>query len=91
MILSAVGKSLVMATLLSSVLAVAAATGITFYALASQSSVDLGNIYAISVEKDGAFNVTLGAGLLLTFTLVVAVLTLIISLVQIKVLRGGTR
>lgn len=91
MILNAVGKSLVIATLISSVLTMAAAASITFYALASQSSVDLGNIYAISVEKNGAFSVTLGAGLLLTFTLIVAVLTLIISLVQIKVLGEGTR
>lgn len=91
MILNAVGKSLVIATLMSSVLTVAAATCITFYALASQSSVALGSIYSISVEKNGAFEVTLGGGLMLTFALVVAVLTLIISLVQIKVLGEGTR
>lgn len=91
MILSAVGKSLVIATLMSSVLTMVAAASITFYALASQSSIDLGSIYTVSVEKNGAFSVTLGAGLLLTFTLIVAVLTLIISLVQIKVLGEGTR
>lgn len=91
MILNKVGASLVIATLISSVLTVAAAAGITFYALASQSSVALGNIYDISVEKNGAFEVTLGAGLLLTFVLIVAVLTVVVSFVQIKVLGEGAR
>lgn len=91
MVLNKVGASLVIAALMSSVLTVAAAASITFYALASQSSVDLGTIYAVSVEKNGAFEVTLGGGLLLTFVLIVAVLTVVISFVQIKVLGEGAR
>lgn len=88
MILGKIGASLVISTVLSSVLTMAAAAGITVYALASRSSIDLGNIYAVSVGKGGAFEVTLGAGLLLTFALIVAAMSAVISLVQIRALGG---
>lgn len=83
MVLNKIGASLIVAAILSTVLVMASAIGITFYAFAVQSSIDLGSIFTVSIEPDGEFSVTFGAGLFLTFAAMVALLTLVISLVQI--------
>jgi hypothetical protein len=79
------------ATILSTVVVMASAVGITFYAFAVQSSVDLGNIYAVSIERNGEFSVTFGAGLFLTFAVMIALLTLVISFVQMMAANRAGR
>lgn len=91
MVLNKVGVSLMVATILSTVVVLASAVGITFYAFAAGSSVDLGNIYAVSIERNGEFSVTFGVGLFLTFAVIVALLTLVISFVQIAAANRSNR
>ena len=88
-VLNKVGVSLMVATILSTVVVIASAVGITLYAFAAGSSVDLGNIYAVSIERNGEFSVTFGAGMFFTFAVIVALLTLVISFVQIAAANRG--
>ncbi|HSL00822.1 MAG TPA: hypothetical protein VK869_10830 [Rubrobacteraceae bacterium] len=71
------------ATILSTAVVLASAVGITLYAFAAGSSVDLGNVYAVSIERNGEFSVTFGVGLFLTFAMMIALFTLAISLLQL--------
>lgn len=82
-----IAKSLVIATMFSMILMMTGAVGITIYALANAVSVDLGNVYSIMVGGDGSFSVTMGAGFFLTFVVLVGLLTLLISIGQIKATR----
>jgi hypothetical protein len=91
MVLNKIGASLVVATVLSTVLVMASAVGITFYAFAAQSSVGLDSVYAVSVERDGEFGITFGPGFFLTFAAIVALLTLVISFLQIRTANRGGR
>lgn len=81
--LNRVGVSLMVATILSTAVVLASAVGITLYAFAAGSSVDLGNVYAVSIERNGEFSVTFGVGLFLTFAMMIALFTLAISLLQL--------
>jgi hypothetical protein len=84
MVINKIGASLMVAAILSTVVVMASAVGITFYAFAAQSSVRLDNIYVVSIERSGEFSITFGSGLFLTFTVLVALLTLVISFIQIR-------
>lgn len=89
--LNRVRVSLMIATILSTVVVLTSAVGITLYAFAAGSSVVLGNIYAVSLGRNGGFSVTFGAGLFFTFALMVALLTLVISFFQIAAANRGGR
>lgn len=75
-------KSFAIATVFSIVLLVTASVGITVYALALETDISVGSVYAISFDDSGGFYVTAGPGLFLTFVVMLALLTLLISVGQ---------
>lgn len=75
-------KSFAIATVFSIVLLVTGSVGITVYALALETDISVGSVYAISFDDSGGFYVTAGPGLFLTFVVVLALLTLLISVGQ---------
>lgn len=74
-------RSFAIAMVFSILLLVTGSVGITVYALALETDVSLGSVYAVSFN-DGGFYVTAGPGLFLTFVVVLALLTLLISVGQ---------
>ena len=91
MVLNKVGLSFMAATLLSIVSVMIGALGITYYAITSESTVALGNIFIASVDEAQGFSVTAGPGLFLTFVVMVALLTAVISLISIRFGSVGGR
>jgi hypothetical protein len=81
-------RSFAIATVFSIVLLVTGSVGITVYALALETDVSLGPVYAVSFDKDG-FYVTAGPGLFLSFVVVLALLTLLISVGQTRPATRG--
>jgi hypothetical protein len=77
-------RSFAIATVFSIVLLVTGSVGITVYALALETDVALGSIYAVSLDDSGGFSVTAGPGLFLSFVVVLALLTLLISIGQTR-------
>lgn len=75
-------KSFAIATVFSIVLLVTGSVGITVYALALETDISVGSVYAISFDDSGGFYITAGPGLFLTFVVVLALLTLLISVGQ---------
>lgn len=75
-------KSLAIATVFSVVLLMTGSVGITVYALALEADISLGSVYAVTFDDHGGFYVTAGPGLFLTFVVVLALLTLLISVGQ---------
>lgn len=75
-------RSFAIATVFSIVLLVTGSVGITVYALALETDISLGSVYAVSFDEGGGFYVTAGPGLFLTFVVVLALLTLLISVGQ---------
>jgi len=75
-------RSFAIATVFSILLLVTGAVGITVYALALETDISLGSVYAVSFDNSGGFYVTAGPGLFLTFVVVLALLTLLISVGQ---------
>ena len=66
------------------VLLVTGSVGITVYALALKTDVSLGPVYAVALDERGGFYVTVGPGLFLSFVVVLALLTLLISIGQTR-------
>lgn len=91
MTINKIGVSLLISTILSTVVVMASAVGITFYAFAAGSSVELHNVFAVAVERDGAFSVTFGAGIFLTGAIMIALSTLAIGLFQMMAAKRGGR
>jgi hypothetical protein len=77
-------RSFAIATVFSIVLLVTGSVGITIYALALETDVSLGSVYAVSFDDSGGFFVTAGPGLFLSFVVVLALLTLLISVGQTR-------
>lgn len=77
-------RSFAIATVFSIVLMVTGSVGITVYALAIETDVSLGPVYAVSFDEKGGFYVTAGPGLFLSFVVVLALLTLLISVGQTR-------
>jgi hypothetical protein len=75
-------KSFAIATVFSIVLLVTGSVGLTVYALALETDISVGSVYAISFDDSGGFYVTAGPGLFITFVVVLALLTLLISVGQ---------
>ena len=80
-------RSFAIATVFSILLLVTGSVGITVYALALETDVSLGSVYAVSFDNSGGFYVT--AGLFLTFVVVLALLTLLISIGQTRPAAQG--
>ena len=81
-------RSFAIATVFSILLLVTGSVGITVYALALETDVSMGSVYAVSFD-DGGFYVTAGPGLFLTFVVVLALLTLLISIGQTRPAARG--
>lgn len=81
-------RSFAIATVFSILLLVTASVGITVYALALETDISVGSVYAVSFDHDG-FYVTAGPGLFLTFVVVLALLTLLISIGQSRPAARG--
>ena len=77
-------RSFAIATVFSIVLLVTGSVGITVYALALKTDVSLGPVYAVALDERGGFYVTVGPGLFLSFVVVLALLTLLISVGQTR-------
>ena len=77
-------RSFAIATVFSILLLVTGSVGITVYALALETDISLGSVYAVSFDEGGGFYVTAGPGLFLTFVVVLALLTLLISVGQTR-------
>ena len=77
-------RSFAIATVFSILLLVTGSVGITVYALALEADISLGSVYAVSFDESGGFYVTAGPGLFLTFVVVLAFLTLLISVGQTR-------
>ena len=77
-------RSFAIATVFSILLLVTGSVGITVFALAMETDVSLGPVYAVSFDNSGGFSVTAGPGLFLSFVVVVALLTLLISIGQTR-------
>jgi hypothetical protein len=82
-------RSLAIAMVFSIVLLVTGSVGITVYALALETDVSLGPVYAVSFDDSGGFYVTAGPGLFLSFVVVLALLTLLISIGQTRPATRG--
>ena len=82
-------RSFAIAMVFSIVLLVTGSVGITVYALALETDVALGSIYAVSFDDSGGFSVTAGPGLFLSFVVVLALLTLLISVGQTRPSERG--
>ena len=76
-------RSFAIATVFSILLLVTGSVGITVYALALETDISVGSVYAVSFDR-GGFYVTAGPGLFLTFVVVLALLTLLISIGQTR-------
>ena len=74
------GRSFAIATVFSIVLLVTGSVGITVFALAMEIDVSLSPVYDVSSDNSGGFTVTAGPGLFLSFVVVLALLTLLISI-----------
>ena len=77
-------RSFAMAAVFSIVLLVTGSVGITVYALALETDVTLGPVYTVSYDDGSGFSVTAGPGLFLSFVVVLALLTLLISVGQTR-------
>ena len=77
-------RSFAIATVFSILLLVTGSVGITVFALAMETDVSLGPVYAVSFDNSGGFYVTAGPGLFLSFVVVLALLTLLISVGQTR-------
>ena len=84
-----VARSFAIATVFSIVLLVTGSVGITVYALALETDVSLGPVYAVTFDDSGGFYVTAGPGLFLSFVVVLALLTLLISIGQTRPAARG--
>ena len=84
-------RSFAIATVFSIVLLVTGSVGITIYALAFETDVSLGPVYAVTYNDGGSFYVTAGPGLFLSFVVVLALLTLLISVGQTHVAARDRR
>ena len=82
-------RSFAIATVFSIVLLVTGSVGITVYALVLETDVSIGSVYAVSFEDSGGFSVTAGPGLFLSFVVVLALLTLLISIGQTRPTAWG--
>ena len=82
-------RSFALATVFSILLLVTGSVGITVYALALETDVSMGSVYAVSFDNSGGFYVTAGPGLFLTFVVVLALLTLLISIGQTRPVARG--
>jgi hypothetical protein len=82
-------RSFAIATVFSILLLVTGSVGITVYALALETDVSMGSVYAVSFDNSGGFYVTAGPGLFLTFVVVLALLTLLISIGQTRPAARG--
>ena len=82
--LKLLGRSFAIATVFSILLLVTGSVGITVFALAMEADVSLGPVYAVSFDDSGGFTVTAGPGLFLSFVVVLALLTLLISIGQTR-------
>lgn len=82
-------RSFAIATVFSILLLVTGSVGITVYALALETDVSMGSVYAVSFDNSGGFYVTAGPGLFLTFVVVLALLTLLISIGQTRPVARG--
>jgi hypothetical protein len=76
-------RSFAIATVFSILLLVTGSVGITVYALALETDISVGSVYAVSFDQAG-FYVTAGPGLFLTFVVLLALLTLLISIGQTR-------
>jgi hypothetical protein len=76
-------RSFAIATVFSILLLVTGSVGITVYALALETDISVGSVYAVSFDQ-GGFYVTAGPGLFLTFVVLLALLTLLISIGQTR-------
>ncbi|CAA9438403.1 hypothetical protein AVDCRST_MAG82-2658 [uncultured Rubrobacteraceae bacterium] len=77
-------RSFAIAAVFSIVLLMTGSVGITVYALALETDITLGPVYAVSFDGSGGFSVTAGPGLFLSFVVVLALLTLLISVGQTR-------
>jgi len=77
-------RSFAIATVFSILLLVTGSVGITVFALAMETEVSLGPVYSVSFDNSGGFYVTAGPGLFLSFVVVLALLTLLISIGQTR-------
>jgi hypothetical protein len=82
-------RSFAIATVFSILLLVTGSVGITVYALALETDVSMGSVYAVSFDNSGGLYVTAGPGLFLTFVVVLALLTLLISIGQTRPVARG--
>ncbi len=82
-------RSFAIATVFSILLLVTGSVGITVYALALETDVSMGSVYAVSFDNSGGFYVTAGPGLFLTFVVVLALLTLLITIGQTRPVARG--
>jgi hypothetical protein len=73
-------RSFAIATVFSILLLVTGTAGIAAYALILETDVSLGSVYSASFDDSGDFSVTMGPGLFLSFVVVLALLTLLISI-----------
>ena len=77
-------RSFAIAMVFSILLLVTGSVRITVFALAMETDVTLGPVYAVSFDNSGGFTVTAGPGLFLSFVVVLALLTLLISIGQTR-------
>ena len=77
-------RSFAIAMVFSILLLVTGSVGITVFALAMETDVTLGPVYTVSFDNSGSFTVTAGPGLFLSFVVVLALLTLLISIGQTR-------
>jgi hypothetical protein len=77
-------RSFAIATVFSILLLVTGSVGITVFALIMETDVSLGPVYAVSFDNSGGFYVTAGPGLFLSFVVLLALLTLLISIGQTR-------
>lgn len=84
-----IGKSFALATVFSLLLLIVGSLGITIYALARETSLGIANVYSVSVEENGSFYITAGPGTFIVFLVVLALLTLLISVGQLRSSSSG--
>lgn len=79
-----IGKSFALATVFSLLLLIVGSLGITVYALTRETSLGIANVYTVTVEENGSFYITAGPGAFVSFLVVLALLTLLISVGQLR-------
>ena len=77
-------RSFAIAMVFSILLQVTGSVGITVFALVMETDVSLGPVYAVSFDNSSGFYVTAGPGLFLSFVVLLALLTLLISIGQAR-------